>query len=185
MDEFTPAERAYAAAGRLVSGVRREQLDRPTPCDDWDVRALVNHMIVGHFYFAGALRGESMDPTAEPPDFAADDPAAAFDQASKTLLETWREAGAMERTVETMAGPMPGQMLFGMLVVENLVHGWDLARATGRSEDLEPELAGQMLAMVRQANMPRGAGAPFQPEQPAPANAGPAQQLAAYLGRKV
>ena len=184
MDQFSPAERSYAAAGQIVSGVRREQLDQPTPCTDWDVRTLVNHMVMGHLYFAGALRGDAPDPTS-PPDFAADDPAGAFDQASKSLLEAWREPGAMESTVETMAGPMPGSMLFGMLVVENLVHGWDLARATGQNEDLEPELARQMLAAVRETAMPRGDGSPFQAEQPAPADATPAQQLAAYMGRKV
>jgi uncharacterized protein (TIGR03086 family) len=184
-DPIAVAERAYGIAGRVIAGVRPDQLDQPTPCSEWDVRALVNHMIGAHFYFTGALREQEMDPNATPPDFAAHDPASTFQQASSEMLKAWREPGALDRTVQTLLGAMPAQMLIGMLTMDNLVHGWDLARATGQSENLDPEMATQILGMVRQANLPRGEGAPFKPEQPAPPDAIPEQKLAAYLGRTV
>jgi uncharacterized protein (TIGR03086 family) len=145
----------------------------------------MNHMIGAHFYFTGALRGQEMDPHGTPPDFAANDPVGTFRQASSAMLEAWRELDALDRTVQTLLGPMPASMLIGMLTMDNLVHGWDLARATGQDENLDPELATQILAMVRQIGLPRGEGAPFKPEQSAPAGATPEHRLAAYLGRNV
>lgn len=179
------AERAYGIAGRVIAGVRPDQLDQTTPCSEWDVRALINHLIGGHFYFTAALRGEQMDANATPPDFAANDPAGTFAQASTEMLKAWREPGSLDRTVQTLMGPMPAPMLIGMWTNDNLVHAWDLARATDQDENLDPDLATQMLAMVRQVNLPRGEGAPFKIEQPCPQSAIPEQKLAACLGRSV
>lgn len=185
MDSVELATRSYGIAGRVIAGMRPEQLGQPTPCSEWDVRALVNHIIGGHFYFTGALRGEELDPHGTPPDFAANDPVGAFGQASKGMLVAWREPGALDRTVQTLMGAMPASMLVSMHTMDNLVHAWDLAHATGQDENLDPELATQMLGMVRQANLPRGEGSPFKPEQSAPSGATPEQQLAAFLGRTV
>jgi uncharacterized protein (TIGR03086 family) len=184
MDQVALAEHSYGVAGRVIAGVRPEQLDAPTPCEQWEVRDLVNHIIGAHFSFTGALHGQPSDPHGRPPDFT-EDASGTFDRSSKAMLEAWREPGALDRNVETKTGTMPGSMLIGMHTMDNLVHSWDLARATGQSEDLDPELATQMLAMMREANPPRGKGAAFAPEQPAPADATPEQQLAAYLGRTV
>jgi uncharacterized protein (TIGR03086 family) len=144
----------------------------------------VNHIIGGHYYFAAALHGHEMDPHGQAPDFS-DDRDAQFSKASADMLDAWREPGALDRTVTTMIGPMPGAVLIGMHTMDNLVHAWDLAHATGQSEDLDPELAAMILAMMRQNNPPRGEGAPFKAEQPAPPGATPEQQLAAFLGRTV
>jgi uncharacterized protein (TIGR03086 family) len=185
VDPVATAERSYGIAGRVIAGVRPDQLDRSTPCADWDVRALVNHLIGGHFYFKAPLRGQQMDANATPPDFASSDPAGTFGQASKEMVKAWREPGALDKTVQTMIGPMPAAILIGMWTNDNLVHAWDLARATGQDESLDPELATQMLAMVQGVDLPRGEGAPFKPEQSCPPGAIPEQKLAAFLGRSV
>jgi uncharacterized protein (TIGR03086 family) len=184
-DPIALARRAYELAGRTVAGVRPEHLDSPTPCSEWTVRDLTNHMIGAHFYFTAALRGQEMAPDAPPPDFAARDPSGTFNQASSEMLRAWGEAGALDGTVKTLMGPMPAQMLIGMFTMDNLVHAWDLARATGQDESLDPELAEQMLVMIHHVNPPRGEGSPFGPEQPAPERATAVQKLAAYLGRHV
>jgi len=185
VDPVAIAERSYGIAARVIAGVRPDQLDQSTPCSEWDVRALMNHIIGAHYYFTGALRGQEMDPNATPPDFAAHDPVGTFTQASEGMLEAWREPGALDRTVQTLLGPMPASMLIGMHTMDNLVHAWDLARATGQDEHLDAEMATQLLGMMHQVNPPRGEGAPFKPEQPCPAGAIPEHQLAAYLGRSI
>jgi uncharacterized protein (TIGR03086 family) len=184
-DPVAVAQRSYGIAGRVIAGVRPDQLDLPTPCSEWDVRALVNHLVGGHFYFTAALRGQQMDANATPPDFAANNPAGTFAQASGEMLKAWREPGAMDRTVQTMVGAMPAVVLIGMWTNDNVVHAWDLARATGQDESLDPELATQMLGMVQGIDLPRGEGAPFKHPQPCPPEAIPEQQLAAYMGRTV
>jgi uncharacterized protein (TIGR03086 family) len=185
MDPVADAERSYRIAEQVIAGVRPEQLGQSTPCTEWDVRTLMNHIILGHYYFAGALQGEEMDPHATPPDFAAGDPVGAFEQGSRRMLEAWREPGAFDRTVQTMIGPMPAAVLVRMHTMDNLVHAWDLARATGQDENLDAELATQILDLMRQNNPPRGEGSPFGPEQPAAPGATPEQQLAAFLGRRI
>jgi uncharacterized protein (TIGR03086 family) len=184
-DPVALSERSYDLAGHTIAGVRPEQLDSPTPCSEWTVGDLINHMIGAHFYFTAALRGQQMDPDAPPPDFAAHDPSGTFNQASSEMLRAWREPGALDRTVQTLMGPMPAQMLIGMFTMDNLAHAWDLARATGQDESLDPQLAEHLLVMIRQVDPPRGEGSPFGPEQPAPEGATPVQKLAAYLGRQV
>jgi uncharacterized protein (TIGR03086 family) len=185
VDPVETAERSYGIAGRVIAGVRPEQLDQSTPCSEWDVRALVNHLIGGHFYFAAAVRGDQMDANAKPPDFAANDPAGTFAQASTEMLKAWREPGALDKTVQTLMGPLPATMLIGLWTNDNLVHAWDLARATGQDENLDPELATKMLGMVQGVDLPRGEGAPFKPAQPCAQSAIPEQKLAAFLGRSV
>lgn len=183
-DPVALAERSYGVAGRVISGVRDDQLDAGTPCAEWDVRMLVNHMIGGHYYFTAALHGHEMDPNGEPPDFTHDR-VGQFGEASTAMIGAWREPGALDRTVTTMIGPMPGAVLVGMHTMDNLVHAWDLAHATGQSEDLDPELAAMVLAMMEQNNPPRGGGSPFDSEQAPPPDATPEQRLAAFLGRTV
>jgi uncharacterized protein (TIGR03086 family) len=185
VDPVANAERSYGIAGRVITGVRPDQLDHPTPCSEWDVRALMNHMIGAHFYFTGALRGQKMDPNATPPDFAAKNPAGTFAQASREMIRAWREPDALDRTVQTLMGPLPATVLIGMLTNDNLVHAWDLSRATGQDENLDPELATQMLTMMQQVELPRGEGAPFKPTQPCPPDAISERKLAAFLGRNV
>ncbi|MDP9370240.1 MAG: hypothetical protein M3Q03_18535 [Chloroflexota bacterium] len=70
---------------------------------------------------------------------------------------------------------------------ELLIHGWDLARATGQRTDLAPDLAERSLGSWRAwfGDRPRGASGLFDPEQPVPEGAGAADRLAAFLGRRV
>jgi uncharacterized protein (TIGR03086 family) len=84
-------------------------------------------------------------------------------------------------------GEIPGQVFIGMRTSDVLTHAWDLAAATGQSTDLDPELAAEQLAAVRAYVGPqfRGPGMPFGDEQPCSSERAPADQLAAFLGRKV
>ena len=94
----------------------------------------------------------------------------------------------MEKMLTLPFGQMPGSAFIGLAATDTFVHGWDLAKATGQSTDLDPALATQLLAGSRQAIQPAfrsETGNPFGPEQTAPAGASNADQLAAFLGRTV
>jgi uncharacterized protein (TIGR03086 family) len=122
------------------------------------------------------------------PDFAAGDYVAAFDEVSTACIEAFGAPGVMERMITLPFGEMPGAAVMGLATTDTFQHGWDLAKATGQSTDLAPDLATALLAQSKAAisHAFRGPeGAPFGPEHSAPDGAPAADQLAAFLGREV
>lgn len=183
--------RAFASTRQVLAGVRSEDLDQSTPCASWDVRKLIGHIVGGSHWFAASMEaGKSPEvDTTEGDDPAAGDFVASFDQGTKQAAVAFGAPGALERIVELPFGTFPGAAFMGLATVDTFTHGWDLARATGQSTDLDPELASQLLDQVR-ATIPesfRGPDGvtPFGPVQEAPAGATAADQLAAFMGRIV
>ena len=177
--------RAIAEARRVVVGVRPEQLTGPTPCADWDVRALLNHMVGGNRLVAALVAGEP--PPDRAADFVRDDPAAAFATTAERADSALRTEGVRQRLFRLPFGEVPGSAFAGMRFVDLLIHTWDLATATAQPTDLDPELCETALAMarVRMADAPRQPGGPIGPEVPVPADAPPCDRLAGYLGRRI
>jgi uncharacterized protein (TIGR03086 family) len=170
----------------VLAGVTKSQLNDATPCAQWNVSQLINHIVGGQYFFAASLNGDNVD--GEAPDFAAGDFVSAFDTGSKLCLEAFAGEGAMERIVKLPFGEMPGSAFVGLAATDTFTHGWDLAKATGQSTDLSPELAGQLLAGSKKNIAPafrNDEGHPFGPEKSAPGGASQADQLAAFLGRQV
>src|SRR5688572_29434829 len=124
-------ERAIARTGKTVAGTSRAQLDDPTPCTDWKVRDLLNHIIGGMLSFAAGARGEVRD-FNDRTDHVSDDHIAAYEEASRSAIEGFRAPGAMERTFTMSWGDSPAQMVLGLAIADAVVHGNDLARATGQ-----------------------------------------------------
>jgi uncharacterized protein (TIGR03086 family) len=181
-----PLEQAITATRGVLANVSKEQLDDPSPCANWTVHELVNHIVGGQYFFATMAKGEAMQGDA--PDFAAGDYLAAFDEGAKQSIAAFNAPGVMEKTLTLPFGQMPGAAFVGIAATDTLTHGWDLAKATGQSTDIAPELSAQLLAMSRQFIQPAlrtDDGRVFGPEQTAPAGACNADQLAAFLGRKV
>lgn len=186
MSESGPLEdldRAIGVAAEVVAGVRPDQWTAATPCTELDARELLDHMVTGNLLFTALLRG------AAPPDRAADhlgdDPAGAFRAASAGLTEAFAAPGALERTYTAPFGTGPGIALLQVRVVEMLVHGWDLARATGQDADFPDDVAARALVASRGAL--RAArdrpGAPFAAEVMVAEDAPAMDRLVAYLGR--
>jgi uncharacterized protein (TIGR03086 family) len=181
-----PLEQAIAVTRGVLVNVSKEQLDDATPCAQWKVRDLINHIVGGQYFFAAGASGAA--PSGEETDFASGDFVAAFDEGARASLAAFRADGVMDRMLTLPFGQMPGSAFLGLASTDTFTHGWDLARATGQDTDLAPELAGQLLAGARQAIAPAFRsedGAVFGPEQTAPAGACNADHLAAFLGRKV
>jgi uncharacterized protein (TIGR03086 family) len=180
-----PLEEAIAVTRGVLAGVTPDQLGDPTPCESWDVAALINHIVGAHHFFLAGLTGK---PPAASGDFAAGDYLAAYDEVSAKVLAAFGADGVMERMITMPFGEMPGAAVMGLATNDTFQHGWDLARATGQSTDLAPELAASLLAQAKATIPPafRGPeGAPFGAEQAAPDGASAADQLAAFLGRSV
>jgi uncharacterized protein (TIGR03086 family) len=170
----------------ILTKVRSDDLASPTPCVSWDVRALVSHFVGTARYWAAVIAGE--DPAAGV-DYAAGDFVAAYEDSIRMAVAAFAAEGALDKTVRLPFGEFPGVVLRDLAAMEQFTHGWDLARAIGYSAGLDPELAAGLLSQARLAITDSYRGpdgeAFFGPARQAPAGAGPADQLAAFLGRRV
>jgi uncharacterized protein (TIGR03086 family) len=181
-----PLEQAVASTRTVLKGVSKEQLGGATPCAAWKVSDLINHIVGGQYFFESGVTGEP--PAGGETDFSATDFVSAFDEGAERCLRAFQADGVMEKMLTLPFAQMPGSAFVGLAATDTFTHGWDLARATGQSTDLAPELAAQLLAGAKQsipAAFRSPEGNPFGPEQSAPPTAGPADQLAAFLGRTV
>ncbi len=183
-------ERAFAAARNSLSNVGEEQLDGPTPCDTWDVRSLVNHVVGGSYWFAASTEaGSSPDEIeAQQTDFTGGDYMASYDEGTTQAVAAFGAPGAMEKTVKLPFGEFPGEVFMGFATIDQFTHAWDLAKATGQSTDLDPEFAEQLLAQSQLAitdalRGPEGEAA-FGPAVEVPGSAPAADRLAGFLGRQ-
>lgn len=181
-------QRAFAVTRSVLANVKTDQLDDPTPCASWTVRDLLNHMIGGTQFFAGAMSTGSA-PQRDSRDLTGGDIVASYDDGMAQVIAAFGAPGAQERMVTLWFGTIPGAAFMGLATTDTFLHGWDLARATGQSADLDPELASQLLENARAVVQPAFRGddgtAPFGPEQVPPAGATAADRLAAFLGRAV
>jgi uncharacterized protein (TIGR03086 family) len=180
--------RAMAQTEKIVGAVQPRQLGLPTPCADYDVRALLSHIVGGLTRIA--LVGEGADALAVAPvaDGVADDGwAEAYRAASTRAARAWADDAALDAMVTVPWGTVPGRVALAGYIQEILAHGWDLAVATGQPSEGDPELAAWTLAVARRILPPEPRGVPqvpFGPVVPAPPGAGPYAQLAAWLGRR-
>lgn len=185
-------ERAFAVARGVLANVKPDQYDDPTPCASWDVRRLLSHYVGASYWFAASVNaGVSPEGDAtEATDYTQGDLLAAYDAGIKAAVEAFGAPGAQERIVKLPFGEMPGAVFMGIATNDVFTHAWDLAKATGQPTDLDPEFAAQLteaakLFVVDAIRGPDSSGAPFGPEQPAPAGASAADRHAAFLGRTV
>jgi uncharacterized protein (TIGR03086 family) len=149
------------------------QLDAPTPCEGWDVRTLLNHLLQTQRYFVAMARGEDATLTPEPPALLSDDAARDFREARQDTLSTFGEDGAIERT-----GPA-----LGIAFSDALIHGWDVATATGQDARMPDELAEAAYRMIHGRFTEDQRKGVFKPEIEVAADASAQDRLLAYTGR--
>ncbi|WP_327044733.1 TIGR03086 family metal-binding protein [Microbispora sp. NBC_01189] len=177
-------DQAIDATAGIVKGIGDHQWDAPTPCAGWHVRAVLNHTVGGMRIFTAELTGAGADHEA---DWLGDDPRAAFAAAGDADREAWHRDGALDHTVHISLGALPGPMAAVIHFTEVLVHGVDLAVATGQEDRVDEPLCEELLATMRGMGGIDAYRLPgvFGPEAEAPAGAPAHRRLLAYLGRTV
>jgi uncharacterized protein (TIGR03086 family) len=186
MDQIELFKRAIDQTGRIVSGVSEEQLGDPTPCAEWDVRALLNHTISVVMMFNGAARGAEFDGSHFANDNVGSDPGASYQAAAENLQETLGEPGVIDRVWHMPFGAVPGDVAAGFATLEIAQHGWDVAKATGQRPDFDQEVTDAAItaAQAAPAELVRNPNV-FGPEADCPESASMADRLAAFLGREL
>ncbi|MER6467923.1 TIGR03086 family metal-binding protein [Streptomyces collinus] len=179
--------RATEQAAALIRTVRPEQLDGPTPCAEFDVRALLSHVVGGTRRIAVVGEGGdglAVEPVAE--GVEDDGWAAAYDEVRVRVLKAWEADERMTAAVRVPWGEVPGHAALSGYVMEIVTHTWDLAEAVGHPFPLDPELAGFALATAQRVlpdSRPRDEETPFDARREAPEGAGVHERLAAWMGR--
>jgi uncharacterized protein (TIGR03086 family) len=185
-EPLTLLARALDQVADLIAGTRPDQAELGTPCESWTVSQLIDHLISGLGNSAASVRGEKPDRSKAA---AASDGrwVDAFASARRDLDAAW--AGAdLDAMVPSMNGEAPLISRADQQIAELGIHAWDLARATGQSEDLDPDVADHGLRWATQNLAPqfRGTedeGKSFGPEVPVPADAPVYERLAGWFGR--
>ena len=176
MDEFASAEQALVVAHHATETIGDEDLHRPTPCPDWDVQALADHLI-DTLSRLGAAAG------IEIPARDSDSPNQRLRQVTETILAGWRRRGLTD-DVEFAGRTLPAHLALGILQLELMVHGWDFAIALHRPFDVADAHAAHVLGLARQTlNEQSRINAGFDPPVPVPVDASPLDQLVAFTGR--
>ncbi|MEV0648871.1 TIGR03086 family metal-binding protein [Phytomonospora sp. NPDC050363] len=176
---------AGQAAGRVVGQVGEDDLDRPTPSADWSGRELANHFVLWTAY-ALEKRGlrEDMGEDLTSRDFVAEPGwQAAYDEQLERALAVWSDPAVFEGEIGSGDGAMAARDTAVMLLMEFVLHGWDLAKATGGEYVADPALGEGVLPHVEKwAQMYRdyeGFAAPVE----VPADASALDRALALSGR--
>ncbi|MCX5128368.1 TIGR03086 family metal-binding protein [Streptomyces sp. NBC_00347] len=180
-------EKALNHTTGLLGNVTPDQYGRPTPCEDFDVRALTNHLLAGNPYYVTLAQGGGPDFSLFARDQIGDEqPGDVYARGAKEVLAAWQTEGALGRQMPVPGGGT-GPRIVDLHLLEAVLHSWDLATATGQDRTGDPD-AVQAAFAGWYGNFPdeiRPATGMLGPSKPAAADAPTADRLAAYFGRTV
>jgi uncharacterized protein (TIGR03086 family) len=186
-DRLQVLSRALDQLAVVIADVTAGQAELPTPCRSWTVRDVIAHVVRDLANFATVARGERPDYSTQLANLSAHW-SGAFDTGRRALDEAWRSADLDSPVPAMVGGETPLVSRADQQIAELAVHAWDLARATGQSEDLDQQVATHGLRWARQNLAPqhRGSedeGKAFGPEVVVPDDAPMYERLAGWFGR--
>lgn len=176
---------ACTAFGVHVHAIREDQWSLPTPCAEWNVRELVNHVVVEDLWAVELFAGATIESvgSAFDGDRLGGDAVKSWDEAVSGAIYAVGEPGAMTRIVHLSFGDLPGSEYAMQLFADHLVHAWDLATAVSRDPGLDPALVAACRAwFAANEDGYRSAGA-IGPRREISDDAGELAQLLSAFGR--
>lgn len=146
---------------RVVAGVNATQWSVPTPCEGWDARDLLNHVVSGNLWAVELAGGKTIAEVGDrlDGDLLGNDPLAAYEASAATAGDAFAAPGALGAPCAVSYGPVPGSIYAGHRFIDVLIHGWDLATATGQDATLDPSLVDGCWAVLEpQADLLKASG---------------------------
>lgn len=177
--------RAVDGFGRRIHAVGKDQWNLPTPCPDWDVRTLCNHLVNESLWTPPLMTGQTIEEVGDrfDGDVLGEDPKKSWDESAPEAISAVQQDGAMERMVHLSFGDVPGREYALQLFADYLIHSWDLARAIGGDEELEPELVDECARWFESMEAAYRAGGAIAERPEVPDEADPQTRLLAMFGR--
>ena len=176
--------RAVDEFDRRVVAISDDQWTDPTPCSDWNVRDLVNHITAEDLWAPLLLEGQTLEEVGDrfDGDVLGDEPKTAWSGARDGALAAVH--GSLIDRVHTSMGLIATDEYLGQLLSDHLVHAWDLARGIGADEELDPELVSLVYRLALPAADLMQASGLFGSQVVPPAGSGPQVRLLALYGRR-
>lgn len=142
MDIVDVHRRTVEAWQAKVAGVAADQWDNPTPCTEWSVRDLVNHVVGEELWMVPLLEGATIADVGDrfDGDVLGDDPVGTANTASAAALAVSDEKLPANPKVHLSYGDEDATEYAWQLAADHLIHGWDLAKGAGHATDMDPEL---------------------------------------------
>jgi uncharacterized protein (TIGR03086 family) len=176
--------RSFAAVGELIDAIQPDQWSAPTPCLDWTVHRLVEHLIGKNLVFTAVLAGRPLPQRGD--GVPSERLVRAYRDSAAELLDAFGQPGVLERTYQGPLGAATGAERLAIRLYDLVAHGWDLAQALGRPAELPEDAAEESLAFARaDGRAVRPGGGCFGPPRPVADGAPAIVRLVAFLGRDV
>ncbi len=161
-------------ARKVIAGVKLDQMKQSTPCSEWDVEALLNHLVGAQSGLAGTVSGNKIEPGATPTE--------SYETAVSAMIAAAKAPGGLEKMVPGRQGEVPASQMVNVATMDLSIHTWDLAKATGQDEGLDSGVVEHVFPLV-EGIAQRGPSPAFAPPQEPPANASRQAQMIAMSGR--
>jgi uncharacterized protein (TIGR03086 family) len=184
MDEVTAFRRASDGYVRRAREVSAAQWSAATPCSEWDVRTLVNHVAGEYLWVPELMAGKTISEVGSrlDADLLGDDPVEALMSAARGAQAAADMPDSLTRVVHLSFGDVPGAEYLRQMAIDSVIHAWDLARAIGADETLDPELVDFAFEELRQHAEDWRSGGAFGPAKE-PADDSAQARLLALTGR--
>jgi uncharacterized protein (TIGR03086 family) len=178
-------ERATEGFSRHVHAIERQHWHDSTPCTEWDVRMLVNHVVVEQLWVPPIVQGSSVTDVGSRfgGDQLGDDPVGTWQASTSAALAAFSTAGVLEGSVSLSSGVRATSEYCWEMTTDALIHTWDLARSIGAEELLDPELVELVYERILPVAEHLHESGMFAPPVTVPADAGLQTKLLALFGR--
>ncbi|TQN31679.1 uncharacterized protein (TIGR03086 family) [Haloactinospora alba] len=178
---------AMAEFDRRARQVQVHQWGQATPCRQWDVHDLLNHLVSEQLWVPHLLNGGTIEEAGDryDGDVLGEEPVATWEVASRESRSAWLQPGATERTVHLSFGDASSSLYLWQMTFDLTVHAWDMARAIGADEKLDPGLAAEVLQWARGQFTEGESGELFDAPVPVAEDADNQTRLLALTGRHV
>lgn len=177
-DELQSAEATFAVLQAVLHGISNDEWTKQTPCREFDVAQLTDHLMNSITVIGGAAG-------AELPERDRDDSVARqVVLAARPALDAWHKRG-LDGMVTTGQNEAPAKIMAGILSLEFLVHAWDYAKATGREVSAPEALSDYVMDLAQTIITPAGrTNVGFDDPVSVAVDAGALDRLVAYTGRR-
>ena len=170
---------------KFVSNVSSDAWGNDTPCSDWDVKAVVNHIVYENVWMVALFNGRTIEEVGDEfeGDLVGDDPAGVYLRTANEVKAILAEPDAMSRTCQISSGPVTGAEYSKQLFLDTLIHGWDIAVGSKQNATLDDYLVNMCTPLAQEIAGNEGYRAAFNEATNGSSSDNPQTRLLALLGR--
>lgn len=178
--------RSIDSTTRIVETITDSQWPNSTPCTDWDVLAVTNHLVYENRWAVALLNGKTIEEVGDAfeGDLVGGDPRRVYRESSIEVKEILSQSDSMSRTCHISSGPVSGAEYACQLFLDTLIHGWDISVGVGRPVVLDTGLVEACIPVAQLTAAQAAGSGSFAKPVPVESHLSPQTRLLALLGRE-